>query len=93
LPARDRARAASGAGRVRPGHLYYAALLRFAGCAATSHEIAAALGGDDILVRARGDLIDPSRPAEALRFLAGLGEGASRLGTVACDGQRFCFLT
>jgi hypothetical protein len=73
--------------------VYYAALLRFAGCAATSHEIAAALGGDDILVRARGDLIDPSRPAEALRFLAGLGEGAGRLGTVACDGQRFCFLT
>jgi hypothetical protein len=73
--------------------VYYTALTRFAGCAATSHEIAAALGGDDILVRARGDLIDPSRPAEALRFLAGLGEGASRLGTVACDGQRFCFLT
>jgi hypothetical protein len=30
----------------------YATLLRFAGCAATSHEIAAALGGDDIAVRA-----------------------------------------
>ena len=59
--------------------VYYATLMRFAGCAATSHEIAAALGGDDIVVRARGDLIDPSRPAEALRFLAGLGEGAGRL--------------
>jgi hypothetical protein len=45
--------------------VYYATLLRFAGCAATSHEIAAALGGDDVVVRARGDLIDPSRPAEA----------------------------
>jgi hypothetical protein len=33
--------------------VYYATLLRFAGCAATSHEIAAALGGDDIAVRAR----------------------------------------
>src|SRR6185437_10396330 len=47
--------------------VYYAALMRFAGCAATSHEMAAALGGDDVLVRARGDLIDPSRPAEAVR--------------------------
>jgi HD-GYP domain-containing protein (c-di-GMP phosphodiesterase class II)/DNA-binding CsgD family transcriptional regulator len=59
--------------------VYYTALLRFAGCAATSHEIAAAFGGDDIVVRARGDLIDPSRPTEALRFLAGLGDGAGRL--------------
>jgi HD-GYP domain-containing protein (c-di-GMP phosphodiesterase class II) len=59
--------------------VYYAALLRFAGCAATSHEIAAALGGDDVVVRARGDLIDPSRPAEAVRFLLGLGEGAGRV--------------
>jgi HD-GYP domain-containing protein (c-di-GMP phosphodiesterase class II)/DNA-binding CsgD family transcriptional regulator len=59
--------------------VYYASLLRFAGCAATSHEVAAALGGDDIVVRARGDLMDPSRPAEALRFLAGLGEGTGRL--------------
>jgi hypothetical protein len=59
--------------------VYYTALTRFAGCAATSHEIAAALGGDDIVVRARGDLIDPSRPVEALRFLLGLGHGADRL--------------
>src|SRR5262245_13140524 len=53
--------------------VYYTTLLRFAGCAATSHELAAALGGDDIVVRARGDLIDPSQPAEALRLLASLG--------------------
>jgi HD-GYP domain-containing protein (c-di-GMP phosphodiesterase class II)/DNA-binding CsgD family transcriptional regulator len=59
--------------------VYYAALLRFAGCAATSHEIAATFGGDDVVVRARGDLIDPSRPAEALRFLLGLGHGAERV--------------
>src|SRR3954447_20696508 len=42
--------------------VYYARLLRFAGCAATSHEIAAALGGDDVAVRARGDLMDATRP-------------------------------
>jgi HD-GYP domain-containing protein (c-di-GMP phosphodiesterase class II)/DNA-binding CsgD family transcriptional regulator len=53
--------------------VYYAGLMRFAGCAATSHELAAALGGDDVAVRARGDLIDAARPAEAMRFLLGLG--------------------
>jgi HD-GYP domain-containing protein (c-di-GMP phosphodiesterase class II)/DNA-binding CsgD family transcriptional regulator len=63
--------------------VYYATLMRFSGCAATSHELAGALGGDDIAVRARGDLIDPSRPAEALRFLAGLGHGVGRLRTLA----------
>jgi HD-GYP domain-containing protein (c-di-GMP phosphodiesterase class II)/DNA-binding CsgD family transcriptional regulator len=63
--------------------VYYATLLRFAGCAATSHEIAAALGGDDVIVRARGDMIDAARPAEALRLLASLGEGAGRLRILA----------
>jgi hypothetical protein len=63
--------------------VYYAALVRFAGCAATSHELAAHLGGDDIAVRATGDLIDASRPAEALRFLLGLGEGIGRLRMLA----------
>ena len=53
--------------------------MRFAGCAATSHEIAAVFGGDDIVVRARGDLIDPAEPGEALEFLAGLGVDAARL--------------
>src|SRR5262249_6730883 len=59
--------------------VYYATLLRYAGCAATSHEVARRYGGDDVAVRAGGDLIDPTRPAEALRFLAGLGHGAGRL--------------
>ncbi len=63
--------------------VYYATLMRFAGCAATSHEAAAALGGDDIAVRARGDLIDPTRPAEALRFLAGLGHGPEKVRVLA----------
>ena len=55
----------------RRGEVYYGTLMRFAGCAATSHEIAAVFGGDDIVVRARGDLIDPAEPGEALEFLAG----------------------
>jgi len=33
-------------------------------------------GGDDIVVRARGDLIDPAEPGEAMEFLAGLGVDA-----------------
>jgi hypothetical protein len=53
--------------------VYYTTLMRFAGCAVTSHELAARYGGDDVVVRARGDLIDPTRPAEGLRLLAGLG--------------------
>ena len=76
----------AGLDRVRQGEVYYGTLLRFAGCAATSHEIAAAFGGDDIVVRARGDLIDLAVPAEAMRFLAGLGmdgDGLRVLGGVA----------
>ena len=65
------------------GEVFYASLMRFAGCAATSHEAAAAFGGDDIAVRSRGDLIDPTRAVEALRFLAGLGHGAEKLRVLA----------
>jgi hypothetical protein len=75
---------------LRIGDVYYTTLLRFAGCAATSHEIAAVLGGDDIAVRARGDLTDPTRPAEALRFVAGLGHGFDRLrilGRIPATGK------
>src|ERR1700756_3310209 len=61
------------------GEVYYGTMMRFAGCAATSHEIAAVFGGDDIVVRARGYLIDPAEPGEALEFLAGLGVDAARL--------------
>ena len=70
MPARDRAGQA-GRARTRPAKRgYYGTLLRFVGCAATSHEIAAALGGDDVAVRAAGDLIDPTVPGQAQRFLA-----------------------
>ena len=69
----------AGLDELRQADVYYGTLLRFAGCAATSHEIAAAFGGDDIVVRARGDLIDPAEPGEAMEFLAGLGVDAARL--------------
>jgi HD-GYP domain-containing protein (c-di-GMP phosphodiesterase class II) len=69
----------AGLDHIRRGEVYYGTLLRFVGCAATSHEIAAAFGGDDVAVRARGDLVDPTVPAEALGFLADLGVDAERL--------------
>jgi HD-GYP domain-containing protein (c-di-GMP phosphodiesterase class II) len=49
--------------------VYYATLLRFIGCTGTSHEYGETFGGDDIAVRARGDLVDFGRPSEAARFL------------------------
>jgi HD-GYP domain-containing protein (c-di-GMP phosphodiesterase class II) len=63
--------------------VFYASLMRYAGCAATSHEAAAAFGGNDITVRSRGDVIDPTRPVEALSFLAGLGYGVDKLRILA----------
>ena len=69
----------AGLDRGSQGEVYYGTLLRFAGCAATSHEIAAAFGGDNIVVRARGNLVDLAIPAEAMRFLAELGVDAGRL--------------
>jgi len=67
---------------IRQSDVYYGTLLRFVGCAATSHEIAGALGGDDVAVRAAGDLIDPTVPGEAQRFLAGLGVSTDQLRTL-----------
>jgi HD-GYP domain-containing protein (c-di-GMP phosphodiesterase class II)/DNA-binding CsgD family transcriptional regulator len=64
---------------VEQQEVFYATLMRFAGCAATSHEAAAAFGGDDIAVRSRGDLIDATRPLEALRFMASLGSGLEKV--------------
>ena len=69
----------AGLDRAGQGEVYYGTLLRFAGCAATSHEIAAVFGGDDIVVRARGDLVDLTVPAEAMGFLAALGVDADGL--------------
>ncbi|MEO7943484.1 MAG: metal-dependent phosphohydrolase, partial [Marmoricola sp.] len=40
----------SGLTPARRGEVFYASLMRYAGCAATSHEAAAAFGGDDVAV-------------------------------------------
>src|SRR5437870_5555862 len=45
-------------GRRSPLGRSYKALLRYAGCTATSPEYAGMLGGDDIALRSSGDLID-----------------------------------
>jgi HD-GYP domain-containing protein (c-di-GMP phosphodiesterase class II) len=73
----------AGLGAAARSDVYYTTLLRYVGCAATSHELAAAFGGDDVAVRARGDLIDPARRLEGIRFLAGSGRGLERLRIVA----------
>ena len=62
---------------IRQSEVYYGTLLRFVGCAATSHEVAAALGGDDVAVRAAGDLIDPTVPGRRSGS-AGLGVSAGQ---------------
>jgi hypothetical protein len=69
----------AGTDLVRQSEVYYGTLMRFVGCAATSHEVAAALGGNDIAVRAAGDLIDPAVPGQAQQFLADLGVSADQL--------------
>jgi HD-GYP domain-containing protein (c-di-GMP phosphodiesterase class II) len=73
----------SGLSATGQSEVYYATLMRFAGCAATSHEAAANFGGNDIAVRATGDLTDTARPLEAMRFLTGLVTGADKLRMLA----------
>lgn len=54
-------------------HVYWATLLRYVGCTATSHDFAQGLGGDDIAVRAAGDRIDATNERDLLEFLTKLG--------------------
>jgi len=56
--------------------VYYATLLRFLGCTATSHEYATYLGGDDIAVRRRADMTDFGDARETFAFLLSLGTGS-----------------
>jgi HD-GYP domain-containing protein (c-di-GMP phosphodiesterase class II) len=47
---------------------FYAALLEHAGCTAYAHELALAVGGDDIAAYGSGAYVDFARPREALAF-------------------------
>ncbi len=62
--------------------VYYATLLRFAGCTATSHEYATQLGGNDIAVRFGGDAIDPADGEQLVGLLTSLGAGDADPGEV-----------
>lgn len=62
--------------------VYYTTLLRSVGCTATSHEYAALLGGDDLTVRGRGDMIDPTAPLDVLPFLWDISPGRTRADRV-----------
>jgi ketosteroid isomerase-like protein len=59
---------------------YYATLLRYVGCTATSTDYAEGFAGDDVDVRRAGDLIDATVPSEVLGFLWSLSRraGAAR---------------
>ncbi len=73
--------------------VYYTALLRFVGCTATSHEYAAVFG-DDVAARRRGDMLDTTRPQGAMAFLADVTRGGAlvdrtrRLVTAAPRAKR-----
>lgn len=71
--------------------VYYTTLLRSVGCTATSHELAGLMGGDDVAIRGRGDMVDMSQPREAVGFIAGVGRGlpaTRRLRAVAGTAVR-----
>jgi Bacterial regulatory proteins, luxR family/HD domain len=74
---------------------YWAAQLRYLGCTAHAHEVAAWFG-DDIQTRARTTAYDASSPAEVLRDTIAHGRperrGLARLGAVAAivaGGRKF----
>src|SRR5947207_2592216 len=52
---------------------YYMAMLRFLGCSAFAHELAAAVGGDDLSFHSTYEPVDVTRPgemvAQTVRFL------------------------
>jgi len=68
--------------RANRADAYYATLLRFAGCTATSHEFSTFLGGNDITVRFAGDATDIADIDELMRFLAAVGKGQEDLPDV-----------
>ena len=88
----------AGLDHIRRGEVYYGTLLRFVGCAATSREIAAAFGGDDVVVRAGGDLVRPDgarrgaavpgRAGRGRRTPAGAGRSRGRVARLKAEGAR-----
>lgn len=70
---------------------YFATLLRYSGCTATSHEYAQLLGGNDVAVRFGGDAIDPADTNQVIRLLTNLGKGSMDVPSamhVVAEGMR-----
>ena len=80
-----------GLGQTDRATVYFATLLRAAGCTATSHEFAMYLGGDDVAVRFGGDAVDTDDLDQLSRLLTSLGKDgmdpADAMQVVA-DGSR-----
>ena len=74
--------------------VYYTGLVWSVGCTATSHEFAAAFGGDDVELRRRGDAIDTADPRQTLAMLYRMGgaglvlRAAPKAPKVALEGAR-----
>jgi HD-GYP domain-containing protein (c-di-GMP phosphodiesterase class II) len=61
----------------RRSSLFYALLLKDAGCSTTSAATAAVMGGDEFQVKREAKLLDPRSPAQSLRYLGrNLGSGS-----------------
>jgi HD-GYP domain-containing protein (c-di-GMP phosphodiesterase class II) len=68
--------------------LFYALLLKDAGCSSSAARMSTLFGVDDLVLKADGKRVDWSRPGEVLRFLTRhSGEGSSPLRRVARVGS------
>jgi HD-GYP domain-containing protein (c-di-GMP phosphodiesterase class II) len=68
--------------------LFYALLLKDAGCSSSAARMSTLFGVDDLVLKADGKRVDWSRPGEVLRFVSRhAGEGASPLRRVARVGS------
>lgn len=63
--------------------VYYATLLRYVGCTATSPAYVATYGASDITVRHRGDYVDVASARDALRFIYSLADERTGPGRIA----------
>src|SRR5215813_1805785 len=66
---------------------YYMAMLRFLGCSAFAHELAAAVGGDDLTFHSTYEPVDVTKPqqivAQTFRYLAADAPPLTRATSVA----------
>jgi HD-GYP domain-containing protein (c-di-GMP phosphodiesterase class II) len=68
--------------------LFYALLLKDAGCSSSAARMSVLFGVDDLVLKAEGKRVDWSRPGEVLRFVSRhAGGGASPLRRVARVGS------